>query len=62
MPTLLAELVAASHAVAGTSSRTAKVAILAGLLQTLDRDELLDLLAYVQAEGDPQHPNFQPAP
>jgi putative heme-binding domain-containing protein len=32
-----------------------------GLLNGLSADEILDLLAYVQAAGDPQHPNFQPA-
>lgn len=40
MPTPLADLVAASHAVAGTSSRTAKVALLAALLRTLEREEV----------------------
>lgn len=31
----------------------------AGLLNTLTKDEILDLLAYVQAGGDPRHPNFK---
>jgi hypothetical protein len=29
-----------------------------GLLVTLDREEILDLLAYVAAGGDPRHPAF----
>jgi putative heme-binding domain-containing protein len=29
-----------------------------GLLVTLDRDEILDLLAYVVSGGDPEHPAF----
>jgi DNA ligase-1 len=40
VPTLLADLVAASQSVAGTSSRSAKVALLAELLARLDRDEV----------------------
>jgi putative heme-binding domain-containing protein len=31
----------------------------AGLLNTLTRDEILDLLAYVQANGDREHPSFE---
>lgn len=31
-----------------------------GLLNTLTKEEILDLLAYLQAGGNPQHPNFQP--
>jgi DNA ligase-1 len=54
VPTLLADLVAASQAVADTSSRTAKVTILAGLLETLERDELpiaVALLSGVPRQG-----------
>ena len=32
----------------------------AGLLMTLSREEILDLLAFVQSGGDPQHPCFHP--
>jgi putative heme-binding domain-containing protein len=32
----------------------------ANLLDTLDRDEILDLLAYLEASGDPAAANFQP--
>ena len=38
--TLLADVVAASQEVAATSSRSRKVAILAGLLQRLERSEI----------------------
>jgi len=31
-----------------------------GLLMTLSKEEILDLLAYLQAGGDPQHELFQP--
>ena len=30
-----------------------------GLVSTLTRDEVLDLLAYVEAGGDPRHPAFR---
>ena len=30
-----------------------------GLLSTLTREEILDLLAYVEAGGDPKRPAFQ---
>ncbi len=30
-----------------------------GLLNTLSREEILDLLAYIQSGGDPEHPLFQ---
>jgi putative heme-binding domain-containing protein len=32
-----------------------------GLLNTLTKDEILDLLAYLEASGDPSHRNFRPA-
>lgn len=32
----------------------------AGLVNTLTRDEILDLIAYIESRGDPQHANFQP--
>jgi len=32
----------------------------AGLLNTFTKDEILDLLAYLESLGDPKHPNFQP--
>jgi putative heme-binding domain-containing protein len=31
-----------------------------GLLNTFSKDEILDLLAYLESLGDPRHPNFQP--
>ena len=30
-----------------------------GLLDTLRKDEILDLFAYIQAGGDPEHPSFR---
>jgi DNA ligase-1 len=54
VPTLLADLVAASEAVAATSSRSAKIAILAELLASLDRDEVpiaVALLSGVPRQG-----------
>ena len=30
-----------------------------GLLDTLQKDEILDLLAYIEAGGDPNHPSFR---
>jgi hypothetical protein len=30
-----------------------------GLLDTLQQDEILDLLAYIEAAGNPDHPNFR---
>ena len=33
-----------------------------GLLMTLTREEILDLLAYIEAGGNPGHPCFQPRP
>src|SRR5262249_19145273 len=39
--------------------RESKISLMPqGLLVTLDRDEVLDLLAYVIAAGDPEHPAF----
>jgi putative heme-binding domain-containing protein len=32
-----------------------------GLLNTLSKDEILDLLAFLEAGGDPKHRNFRPA-
>jgi len=32
----------------------------AGLLNTFSQEEILDLLAYLEALGDAQHPNFAP--
>jgi hypothetical protein len=32
----------------------------ASLLDTLSRDEILDLLAYLESGGDPAAANFQP--
>jgi hypothetical protein len=29
-----------------------------GLLNTFSEDEILDLIAYLESMGDPQHPNF----
>ena len=52
--TLLADLVAASYAVAGTSSRSSKVSTLAALLRELDRDEVpiaTGLLSGVPRQG-----------
>jgi len=52
--TLLADVVAASQDVAGTSSRSSKVATLAGLLRKLDRDEVpivTGLLSGVPRQG-----------
>jgi DNA ligase-1 len=51
---LLADVVTASHAVAGTSSRSSKVATLAELLRTLDGDEVAiatGLLSGVPRQG-----------
>ena len=31
----------------------------AGLLDTLDREEILDLLAYLLSRGNPEHPMFR---
>jgi hypothetical protein len=31
----------------------------AGLLDTFSREDVLDLLAYIESLGDPNHPNFQ---
>ena len=31
----------------------------ADLLNTLSKQEILDLMAYVQSGGDPKHPNFR---
>ena len=45
--TLLAEVVAASSAVSGTSSRSEKVAILAELLRRLDRDEVAPAVGFL---------------
>jgi putative heme-binding domain-containing protein len=42
------------------SKEPAKVSMMPqGLLVTLSREEILDLLAYVAAGGDPQHPAFR---
>ena len=32
-----------------------------GLLDTLSREEILDLLAYIESGGEPQHPVYRPA-
>ena len=32
----------------------------AGLLNTLTKEEILDLLAYLESLGDSAHPNFKP--
>ncbi|HZO10313.1 MAG TPA: ATP-dependent DNA ligase, partial [Myxococcota bacterium] len=45
--TLLADAVAASLEVAATSSRSQKVAILAGLLRRLDRDEIVPAVGFL---------------
>ena len=45
--TLLSRLVETSEAVAGTSSRRAKIAAIAGLLRGLDRDEIGIAVAYL---------------
>jgi hypothetical protein len=31
-----------------------------GLLNTFTKEEILDLLAYLESLGDAKHPNFQP--
>jgi len=31
----------------------------AGLLNTLTKEEILDLMAYLESLGDPKHPNFR---
>jgi putative heme-binding domain-containing protein len=42
------------------SRRFSKVSPMpAGLLNTLTKDEILDLLAYLESLGDPRHPNFR---
>ena len=39
--------------------RESKISLMPqGLLVTLDRDEILDLLAYIASGGDPEHPAF----
>jgi putative heme-binding domain-containing protein len=41
------------------SRELSKVSIMPpGLLNTFSEDEILDLIAYLESMGDPQHPNF----
>src|SRR5690349_15807019 len=48
--TLLASVVAASHQVAGSSARSAKIRLLADCLRAVDRDEIEIAVLYLSGE------------